>query len=536
MKARRWDLRRSTSVVAGAVVLICALPTGASAVVTDAVRVETLSATDSASTKSVTSSCPAGKQVLGGGGDVISGSGQVIFDDLTPAADLKSVTVKGAEDETGFAAGWTVRALAICATPPPGLQRVSATSPLNSSNKSVTATCPAGKRVVGTGADINAGNGQVAIDDMTPNAGLTAVTVQALEDQNGQAGPWNVTAYAICANPIAGLERVTASSALDSNTSKNIMASCPGGKGTVGTGSDINAGTGQVQQTQVFAGAARSDMFAREDEDGFAGPWSITAFAICADVATRAQSGLPPDSNDKFLNGPCSNGMVHTGVGAEISGAFGQAGVHGFPAPFLSSTPVQATEDQTGTSNIWSLRNYGVCRTPLPGQVLVSSSSPSDSVSGKAVTATCPTDTRVLGAVGNVSGSGQVLLRRTRASVDLQSVDAIGFEDEDGTSENWAVTASAICATPPPGLQLVTAASTPDDADEISAVTVSCPAGKYLLGTGGGVVTATGEAVIDDLRPNAALTNVTVTGIEDETGLDSDWNVEAQAICADRWP
>jgi hypothetical protein len=536
MKARRRVLRRLTSVVAGLVILVCALPAGASAVVTDAVYVETLSPADSASTKSVTSSCPAGKQVLGGGGDLISGSGQVIFDDLTPAADLKSVTVKGAEDETGFPVSWTVQALAICATPPPGLQRVSATSPLNSSNKSVTATCPAGKRVVGTGADINAGNGQVAIDDMTPNAGLTAVTVQALEDQNGQAGPWNVIAYAICANPIAGLERVSATSALNSNLSKHVEASCPGGKGAVGTGSDINAGSGQVQQTRVFAGPHSADMFAQEDQDGLDGPWSITAFAICADVATRVQAGPLISSTDKFLTGSCLNGMVHTGVGAEISGAFGQAGLHGFSATSLSSIPVQATEDQTGTSNSWSLRNYGVCRTPLPGQVLVSSASPSNSVSGKSATATCPAGTRVVGAAGDVSGSGQVLLRRMRPSVDLLSVDAIGFEDEDGTSENWTVRAHSICATAPPGLQLVSAASTPDDAEEISAVTVSCPAGKYLLGTGGGIVTATGEAVIDDLRPNAALTNVTVTGIEDETGLDSDWNVEAQAICADRWP
>ena len=538
MKPRRRVLRRSTSVVAGLVVLACGLPAAASAVVTDLQGVTALSPLDSASTKSITVTCPAGKQVLGAGGDVLNGDGQVIFDDLTPTADLKSVTVKGAEDETGYAPIWTARAAAICATPPPGLQRVAATSPLNSSNKSVTATCPAGKRVLGTGADINAGNGQVGIDDMTPNAGLTAVTVQALEDQNGQAGPWNVVAYAICANAISGLERASANSALNSNPEKTVEVFCPAGKNTVGTGSDINAGTGQVQQTQVRANTARSvDMTAREDEDAFAGPWSITAFAICADAATRGGGGPIASSSDKFLPGACAlNGLHVTGVGAEISGAFGQAGVHGFGLQPPDIMSVQATEDQTGTPNIWSLRSYAVCRTPLPGQVLVSSASPSDSVSGKAVTAACPTDTRVIGAVGNVSGSGQVLLRRTHPSVDLQSVDAIGFEDEDGTSENWTVTASAICASPPPGLQLVNAASTPDDADEISAVTASCPAGKYLLGTGGGIVGAGGEAVIDDLRPNAALTNVTVTGIEDETGFSGDWNVEAQAVCADRWP
>ena len=60
----------------------------------------------------------------------------------------------------------------------------------------------------------------------------------------------------------------------------------------------------------------------------------------------------------------------------------------------------------------------------------------------------------------------------------------------------------------------------------------TCPAGKNLLGTGG---EGGGSAVVmDDLRPNAALTSVTVTGIEDETGKESDWDVTAYAICANR--
>jgi hypothetical protein len=37
---------------------------------------------------------------------------------------------------------------------------------------------------------------------------------------------------------------------------------------------------------------------------------------------------------------------------------------------------------------------------------------------------------------------------------------------------------------------------------------------------------------MDDLRPDAALKNVTVTGLEDETGFGFDWTVKAYAICA----
>jgi hypothetical protein len=62
------------------------------------------------------------------------GNGDVLIDDVRPSADLQSVTVNALEDETGTTASWTVSALAVCAFPPPGLARVSATSPLNSSN------------------------------------------------------------------------------------------------------------------------------------------------------------------------------------------------------------------------------------------------------------------------------------------------------------------------------------------------------------------------------------------------------------------
>ena len=77
---------------------------------------------------------------MGGGGDVTPGNGDVLIDSIVPSADLKSVTVGATEAGTGTSADWYVQAFAICAYAPPGLQRVSATSPLNSSNKSVTAS------------------------------------------------------------------------------------------------------------------------------------------------------------------------------------------------------------------------------------------------------------------------------------------------------------------------------------------------------------------------------------------------------------
>jgi hypothetical protein len=96
-------------------------------------------------------------------------------------------------------------ALALCgasATPAsaaiPGLQIVKTPSVDNSANaKSVTASCPFGKRVIGAGADLDNGVGNVMIDDLIPNP--TSVKVSAYEDDNGAPTVWRINAYAICA-------------------------------------------------------------------------------------------------------------------------------------------------------------------------------------------------------------------------------------------------------------------------------------------------------------------------------------------------
>ena len=87
-----------------------------------------------------------------------------------------------------------------------GLQRVEVESPTNSSSpKQITASCPEGKVLVGTGFDIfggkrnlNTGNAKtdVVIDFVIP--GSTSVTVAAYEEEE-PLEDWSVKAIAICA-------------------------------------------------------------------------------------------------------------------------------------------------------------------------------------------------------------------------------------------------------------------------------------------------------------------------------------------------
>ena len=160
---------------------------------------------DHTESKNITATCPPGTVLTGGGGDVSGwgggGMGDVVLDDVVPRADLQQLTVSGYEDQDGAPLAWDLIAGARCGAPLPGQQRIAATSATDSvSPKSVTAACPAGQRVIGTGHELTNSRGQVLLDDVVPNAALTSVRVEAVEDQDGTTNPWSVTAYAICAD------------------------------------------------------------------------------------------------------------------------------------------------------------------------------------------------------------------------------------------------------------------------------------------------------------------------------------------------
>ena len=81
-----------------------------------------------------------------------------------------------------------------------GLQRVAVAGASNSDvSRLVSAPCPAGKSVISMGGTINSANGQVVLDAVFPDAGLTSGSIAAFEDGTGNSANWSLTAYAICA-------------------------------------------------------------------------------------------------------------------------------------------------------------------------------------------------------------------------------------------------------------------------------------------------------------------------------------------------
>ena len=144
--------------------------------------------------------CTNERRLTGVGAEVpVGATGQVVIDQIVPSADLESATVRAQEDDDGFAGNWSLRPFALCAPPFPGIELETATSDLNSRNKHATAVCDPGKRVLGTGGRIFGGGGEVSLQYMIPDAGLTRAHVRGVEDENGRSGAWSVTAFAICA-------------------------------------------------------------------------------------------------------------------------------------------------------------------------------------------------------------------------------------------------------------------------------------------------------------------------------------------------
>jgi hypothetical protein len=128
-------------------------------------------------------------------------AGVFVLDDLRISTTLTSVTATSYEAQGGTAASWSVVVRALCAFPPPGLELVKVLSARDgASPKGVAAACPAGKRVLATGGEINGAFGEVRFTSLYPftffGAGAMA---SAAEDQDGNAAAWSLKAYAVCA-------------------------------------------------------------------------------------------------------------------------------------------------------------------------------------------------------------------------------------------------------------------------------------------------------------------------------------------------
>jgi hypothetical protein len=248
--------------------------------------VEAVSPLDSTATKSVTAACPAGTTVVGGGGKLGSDSSHLLLTGLRPLWTLfgTGYQVTGSEDEAGYGGGWQVWAYATCAPDPAGLQyRWASTGGGSQAARDMAVTCPEGRKVLGTGAVVTGGGQQVALRRVRPTADLRTVFVGAHEDANGYAGSWSLTAWAVCADPVPGQELRFDATNGQGFALNSAQAVCPAPKRIHGVGGMIIDGEGQVSFRGLFPHLGTTGFVQGAlDEPGYAGPWLVYAFAICA--------------------------------------------------------------------------------------------------------------------------------------------------------------------------------------------------------------------------------------------------------------
>lgn len=231
--------------------------------------------------KSATATCPAGKRVLGSGFEFEGADGYLMLDDLIPTVD--TVTATGYEKAGGTTQNWTVRAWATCGSPPGSSHTVSRVTGYDSDNKSVTATCAAGEKVSGVGAELTGSLGHVTIDEIIPTA--DSVSASTFERDLNYSGSYSLRVFATCITPPPGLQIVSAVNTAIA-VDKEARAYCPSGKRVVGTAFDIEGGAGDPFVSDLVPGW--TEVLARATEQPEIGPadggWNFRSYAICVNT------------------------------------------------------------------------------------------------------------------------------------------------------------------------------------------------------------------------------------------------------------
>jgi hypothetical protein len=265
------------------------------------------------------------------------------------------------------------------------------------------------------------------------------------------------------ADAVSGLTRVTKSSASNSRTRKQVAAVCPAGTRVVGGGGTVVNGGGQVViqrlEPQRTTAGDRFVVAAREDQTGFAGSWRLTAHALCADPLPGQQITSNPlrASSDAVQSqlALCPSGQTQIGYGGRVDNGAGQVHVtelFDFFGPPVGVTFLRAREDADGYAGSWGVTPFAVCvdATAVNGFVGVAALSPSSS-GNKSVSLSCPAGTQVHSAGGALlSGSlqlapGNLIIDKIAVDPSVTRVTVRGAEDENGTTDTWAVRAVALC-------------------------------------------------------------------------------------------
>jgi hypothetical protein len=205
----------------------------------------------SSAPQTATALCPTGKVIVGGGGRAVetgTPTHTVRLTQLepsdsipTPAGTRQGYRVTAVRTNTSIFANWRVEAYAMCAFPISGRHIVVAsTSTVTDPIQEREVRCPAGERVLGTGARINSPSTRsvaLQVARSTPSGDLLRIRARESADVN-----WNLVGFAVCAPPPAGYQvKFGESPQRLSEQTKTAFAICDSGRRLIGSGGAIAA-------------------------------------------------------------------------------------------------------------------------------------------------------------------------------------------------------------------------------------------------------------------------------------------------------
>lgn len=255
---------------------------------------------------------------------------------------------------------------------------------------------------------------------------------------------------------VPGMEMVTAVSALNTESPKEVAAQCPRGSLVLDGGAYLTGGgQGNVHLTALRPNGDAFRAVAVASNREFRGSWQLHSYAICSSMSEPIRWGASRTtalSTQYWRNGTinCTNDRKVVGLGAEVRDG------NGNPATGVALHIIQPSDDLTRAyaaafriddnyQESWQLTMWVICaEPPLPGLTLVKGHG---QVPGGPAAATCPTGTRVHGVAGLINAAPtQALITGMYPSGDLTSTVTIGHDIVGGANQTWLGVSYAICA------------------------------------------------------------------------------------------